>query len=80
MELLTSDCILLPMIAASVFKYCFSNVRPVPYCQYLQLQRSGGLTGVCVALVLQPGAYWMKRPSFDSIRIESHWAEVFVVS
>jgi hypothetical protein len=68
------------MIAASGFKYFFSNVRPVPYCRYMQLQRSGGLTGVCVALVLQPGAHWMKRPSFDSIRIQSHRAEVIVVS
>jgi len=56
----------------------FSNVRSGPYFRWLQLQRRGGLTGVCVAAVSQPGVHWMKRPSFGSIRIVSHRAEVFV--
>jgi len=53
-------------------------VRPGPYFRWLQLQRRGGLTGVCVAAVSQPGVHWTKRPVFGSIRIESHRAEVFV--
>jgi hypothetical protein len=53
-------------------------MRPGPYFRWLQLQCRGGLTGVCIATVSQPGVHWMKRPLFGSIRIESHWAEVFV--
>ena len=53
-------------------------MRPGPYFWLLQLQRRSGLTGVCVAAVSQPGAHWMKRLSFGSIRIVSHRAEVFV--
>jgi hypothetical protein len=78
MELLTSDSMLLPIIAATGLTYFFLKVRPVPYFWWLQLQRRGGLTGVCVAAVSQPGEQWMKRPPFSSIRIESHRNEVFV--
>jgi hypothetical protein len=53
-------------------------VCPGPYFPWLQLLRPGGLTGVCVATVSQPGVHWMKRPLFGSIRIESHRAELFV--
>jgi hypothetical protein len=53
-------------------------VSPGPYFRWLQLQRRGVLTGVYVAAVSQPGAHWMKPPSFGLIRIESHRAEVFV--
>jgi hypothetical protein len=53
-------------------------VRPGPYFWWLQLQRRGGLTGVSVAAVSQPGVHWMKRLPFASIQIESHRAEVFV--
>jgi len=53
-------------------------VRPGPYFRWLQLQRCGELTGVCVATVTQPGAHWMKRASFGSIRFSSHWPEVFL--
>jgi hypothetical protein len=42
------------------------------------LQHCGGLTGVCVAAVSQPGAHWMKSVSFSRILNESHRAEVFV--
>ena len=54
------------------------NGHPGPYFWGLQLQRCGGLTGVCVAAVSQPGVHWMKRPPLGSIRIESHRAGVFV--
>jgi hypothetical protein len=56
---------------------CF-NVRLSRYFRCLQLQHRGGLTGVCAATVPQPGEHWMKLPSFDSIRIPYHPAEVFV--
>ena len=78
MELHTSDCMLLPVVAGSGCTYSLFNIRPGPYFRWLQLQRRGGLTGVCVAAVSQPGVHWMKRLLFGSIRIESHRAEVFV--
>jgi len=56
----------------------FLNVCPGPYFQWLQLRRHGGLTGVCVATLSQRGAHSMKRPSFGSIQIQLHQAEVFV--
>jgi len=56
----------------------FLNVRPAPYFRWLQLQRYGGLTGVCVAVLSEPGAHWMKRLLFGSISIELHRAGVFV--
>jgi len=78
MKLLTSGCMLLPIIAASNFYVFVLNVRPGSYFRCLLLKRCGALTGVCVAVVSQPGAHWMKRPSCGSIRIQSHWANVFV--
>jgi len=54
------------------------NLSPGPYFRWLQFQRRSGLTGVCVAAVSQPGVHWIKSLSFGSIRIQSHWAEVFV--
>jgi len=78
MELLTSDSMLLPIIAASGFTYLCVKVRPAPYFRWLQLHHRGGLTGVCVASVSQPAVHWMKRTPFGSIRIESHRAVVFV--
>ena len=56
----------------------FSNVRPGPYFWWLQLQHCGGLTGVGVAAMPQPGVHWMKRLSFGLIRIVSHRAELCV--
>ena len=53
-------------------------LRPGSYFWWLQLQRRGGLTGVCVAAVSQPGAHSMKCPWSGSIRIQSPQAEVFV--
>jgi hypothetical protein len=53
-------------------------VIPGRYFPSLQLQPCSGLTGVCVAVVSQPGVLWMKRLPFGSIRIKSHWAKVFV--
>jgi len=46
--------------------------------RWLQLPHCGGLTSVSVAIVSPPGAHLMKRPVFGSIRIQSHWCEVFV--
>jgi hypothetical protein len=60
------------------FYVLFLNLRPWPYFRWLQLQCHGVLTGVWVAAVSQPGAHWMKRPSFGSIRIELHQADMFV--
>ena len=51
-------------------------MRPGLYFWWLQLQRCGGLTGVCVVAVSQPGARLMKQPSFVSIQIQSRRAEV----
>ena len=84
------DCLLyrygathIPLHAAAY--YCcvlsyvlFSNVRPSPYFGWQQLQRRGGLTGVCIAAVSQPGVHWMKQLSFGWIQIVSHRAEVCV--
>ena len=56
----------------------FVDVRPGRYFWWLQLQRHSGQPGVCVAAVSQPRAHSMKRPLFGSIRIQSHWGEVFV--
>jgi hypothetical protein len=44
----------------------------------VQLQCRGGLTGIGILAVTIPVAHLMKRPSFGSIRIEFHRAEVFV--
>jgi hypothetical protein len=54
------------------------NVRPAGCFRWLRLQRHGVLNSVCIAAVPQPGVHWRKRPSFGSIGIESHLAEVFV--
>ena len=53
------------------------TVRPGSYIWWLQLQRYGGLTGVGIAAVSQPGAHSMKCSSFGSIQIQLHRAEVF---
>ena len=79
MELLTSDCILLPIIFASLFYVPFSNVRPGPYVRWLQLQCRSGLTGVCIAAVSQLEGQWRMHPSFGSNRIELPPDKVFVV-
>jgi len=78
MELLTSDRMLLPIIAVSGCIYIFLPVCPGLYFRWLQLQSCSGPTGVCVAAVSPPGAHWMKRPLFSSIPIQSHRGEVFV--
>ena len=78
MGLLTSHRVLLSDIAGYSITYCFFNVCSGSYSLWLQLQRRGGLPGVCVGAVSQPGAHWMKCPSFGSIRIQSHQAEVCV--
>jgi len=60
------------------FHLLFLYVWPRPYVWCLQLQCRGGLTGVCVAAVSEPGTHLVKRPSYGSIRIQSHMAEVSV--
>jgi hypothetical protein len=60
------------------FNICFWNVRPGPNFGWLQLQRRGGLTGVCIAAVSQLGAHSMKRLSFGLIQNESHLTEGLV--
>ena len=60
------------------FYILFLNVSPWPNFQWLQSQCRSGLTGVCIAAASQPGQHWMKRPSFGSIWVESHRAEVIV--
>jgi hypothetical protein len=54
------------------------NADQGPYFRWQEMQCRGGLTGVCVAAVSQPGAHWIKRPSFGSIEMESHLADMFV--
>jgi hypothetical protein len=39
------------------FYILFVNVRPGIYFRWRQLQRRGGLTGVCIAAVSQRGAH-----------------------
>jgi hypothetical protein len=60
------------------FNICCWNVIPSLCFRWLELQRRGGLTGVCVAAVSQPRAHWMKRQLFCLIQSESHRAEVDV--
>ena len=60
------------------FYVLFWNMSSGPYFWWVQLQHRGGPTGVCVAAGSQPGAYWIKCPSFGSIWIRSHRHEVFV--
>jgi hypothetical protein len=60
------------------FNIRFWNVRPGPNFGWLQLQRRGGLTGVCIAAVSQLGSHSMKRLSFGLIQNESHLTEGFV--
>jgi len=50
----------------------FSNVDPGPKFRWLQLERCGGLTGVCIAAVSQPRAQWMKHPSVGLMQTNSH--------
>jgi len=54
------------------------TLRPWPYLWWLQSQRRGGLTGICIAAVSLRGAHSMKRPAFGAIRIQSLHSEVFV--
>jgi len=48
------------------------------YFQWLQLQRHGGRTGVCIAAVSHLAAHWMKCQPLGWIRIQLHLSEVFV--
>jgi hypothetical protein len=77
MDSLTSNRMLLLILAASGCMYLFLNVRPGSYCWWLQLQHRGGLTGVCVAAVARQVAHCVKRMMFSSIRLESHLEDVF---
>jgi len=45
---------------------------------WLQLQRHGGLTEVCIAVVSQLVVHWPKCLSFGLIRIQSRHTEVLV--
>ena len=72
---LLTCCFVLLYVQYSVL---FCNVSPASYLRWLQLQRHGGLTGVCVTAVSQPRAHSIKRPSLDSLQIHSHCKEVFV--
>jgi len=56
----------------------FLNGCHGPHFVCLQLQCRGGLPGIRIAAVSQPGPHWMTCPSFGSIGIESHQAEVFM--
>ena len=68
---------LLLILAASGVTYIFLNVRPGSCFRWLQLQRRGGLTGVCVAAESRQEAHCVKRLSFGSIQLQSHLEEVF---
>jgi len=78
MEILTSDCMLLPIIAASGFTHYLWMCILGRVFRWLQLQHHGGPTAARIAAVSQPGAHSMKRPSFGSTHIQSYRAEVFV--
>jgi len=67
---------LLPIIVR--FYVFVLNVCPGPYFRRKQFERRGGLPGVCVAAVSEPGAHRIKRQLFGLVRIESHRAAVFV--
>jgi len=54
------------------------NLCPGSDFRWLQLQRRGGLTGVCVAAVSQLMEHCTKRLSFRSIPIQSHLVQVLV--
>ena len=53
-------------------------MRPASYFVWLHLQHRGELSGVCVVVGSQQVAYWMQCPSFCSILVHSHLADVFV--
>jgi len=69
---------------AASYTYCFqlyilfSNVRPVPYFCWLQLQCRGGLTGVFHSAVSHWVAHWSKRLLFGLTRLQSRLVEVFL--
>jgi len=52
-------------------------VRPGLYFRWLQLQRGGGLTDVCVGAGSRQVADCVKRLLFRVIRLQSHLEEVF---
>ena len=62
------------------FHVLFSNVHPGSYFWWIQLQRRGELTGVCVADMFYRVAHFLKSLLFGSIRLQSHLVEVFLES
>ena len=60
------------------FYILYVNVHPGSYFRWLQLQRRGELTGVCVAAVSQRVAHCLMRLSIGSIRLQLHLVEVFL--
>ena len=71
-------CVLLLMLAASGYIWPFRTVRAGSYFWLLHLQHCGGLSGVCIVVVSQRVAYWMKCLSFCSIPIHLYLAVLFV--
>jgi hypothetical protein len=55
----------------------FLNVCLGSYSGWLQLQRRGRLTGVCIAVESRQVAHYVKRLLFGWIRLQSHLEDVF---